>query len=115
MVCHHIVIQVIYDPDREDNNDDDHGNREDENNQIPTRPFFTKNIQKTDRLRNELKKRKKEKEENIRFHPDMKKLGMKDDEKSDERKYEGTGKSDDANCQCFMHRLNPSAPWHRQW
>ena len=65
MVSHHIVIQMIHNPDRKDNDDNDHGNRGDKNNQIPTRPFFTKNIQKTDRLRNELKKRKKEKEENI--------------------------------------------------
>jgi len=46
LTLHHIVIQMVDDPNREEDNDDHNGKKGNENTNIPIGPFFAPDIEK---------------------------------------------------------------------
>lgn len=72
----HIVIQMINDPDREENNDDDYGNSRNKNTYIPKSVFFMPNIDEKNELDKGLKKSKTKNSNNCNFIGKIKKLRL---------------------------------------
>jgi len=73
---------MAHDPDGKEDDDEDDGKRREKNKQVPTRSFFTPNIEKADGLDCELNHPENENNENGSFGAEMKKFGLDDDKES---------------------------------
>jgi hypothetical protein len=81
----HIVIQVVDNPNREENNDEDNGNSRNEHAQIPKRPFFVPDIDKKDELNKRLNKGKNKNDACSHFRIKAKKFRLNNNKVSCKR------------------------------
>jgi len=74
-------MEVVHDPDRKEDDDEDNGNGGSIDDQIPARSFFTQDVQKKDRLDAALQDSQHKNRKNIHLHTQVKKVRAEENTK----------------------------------